>query len=56
VRWVVKADGHRVAKVTQGFAAKDVVNVRFAKGTGKHLVTVVQDGVVVKTITVRTGR
>ena len=53
VRWIVKVDNKKTADLTQGLGDKDVVAARFATGSGKHLVTIKKNGVVVRTIKVR---
>jgi hypothetical protein len=53
VRWRIAVDGRRVARFIQGAGETDVFVARFAKDSGKHVVTVKLGGQVVRTVTVR---
>lgn len=56
VKWVIRVDGRVVSRLSQGFADRDRVVTRFARRTGTHLMTLSQNGRVVKTIKVKTGK
>lgn len=53
--WVVKVDGHRTARIAQGFDSTDQVARRFSYHTGPHFVVVKKNGEVVRSFIIRTG-
>ncbi len=54
--WRIVSDGTTAFRTNQGFDDSDVWVTRFRKHTGKHVVTVLQNGVAVRKVVVRTGR
>ena len=51
--WKVKVDGHVKARITQGFGDHDVVRQHFTTGSGRHVVKVIKNGVMVQRTVVR---
>ena len=53
--WKVLVDGRVVLRTTQGFAERDVWMRKFERGSGRHVVQVVKNTELVRTVIVRTG-
>ena len=51
--WKVKVDRHVKARITQGFGDHDVVRQHFTTGSGRHVVKVIKNGVMVQRTVVR---
>lgn len=56
VHWKVTVDGKAVSTSTMGAGQKSNMPLSFAKGTGKHVVQVLNGSTVVASATARTGR
>ena len=51
--WKIKVDGRTALHVKQGFGAHDVYRRTFATGSGRHVVKVFKNDVLVRTAIVR---
>src|SRR3954471_2447488 len=51
--WKIKVDGRTVMHVKEGFAAHDVYRQQFAAHSGRHIIKVFKNDVLVRTATVR---
>ena len=53
VHWTVSVDGKVAARYTQGAGERDVFVARFAKKSGKHVITLTKNGKVVRSVKAR---
>ena len=53
VDWMIKVDGRVTFHTRQGFGDHDVVRQHFTTGSGRHVVKVIKNGVMVQRTVVR---